>query len=246
MVGNSTDTGLPHVPNGLFCRLGTPPQSPPGCLVASDPRRIVQGIPLWRCNEGVHDRCVTTWTPSQRHSRSRSMTRCRCRRVWLRGARGLGSRLRSVMPSWSPWPWWRLCSATPPSGGGCAAPAATSGICSPTSPQVRLQQAPVEHIRAGHAHDPGAGAGHLAVGRRRAGGRLHPGRLWLLTRDRPALGSGRWPEYGYCASHSRYFWGLRLLLVCTLGGLPVLFALTGAKVRFREAEGGAGRASAGA
>ena len=25
-------------------------------------------------------------------------------------------------------------------------------------------------------------------------------------------------EYGYCASHSRYFWGLRLHLLCTLGG----------------------------
>jgi Transposase DDE domain len=38
-----------------------------------------------------------------------------------------------------------------------------------------------------------------------------------------------WAEYGYCASHSRYFWGLRLHLVCTLQGLPVAFALTGAK-----------------
>jgi len=35
--------------------------------------------------------------------------------------------------------------------------------------------------------------------------------------------------YGYCASHSRYFWGLRLHLLCTLGGLPVGAALTGAK-----------------
>jgi hypothetical protein len=26
-------------------------------------------------------------------------------------------------------------------------------------------------------------------------------------------------EYGYCASHSRYFWGLRLHLLCTLDGL---------------------------
>ena len=25
-----------------------------------------------------------------------------------------------------------------------------------------------------------------------------------------------WAEYGYCASHSRYFWGLRLHLLCTL------------------------------
>lgn len=42
-------------------------------------------------------------------------------------------------------------------------------------------------------------------------------------------GLAGWAQYGYCASHSRYFWGLRLHLVCTLGGLPVAFALTGAK-----------------
>ncbi len=41
-------------------------------------------------------------------------------------------------------------------------------------------------------------------------------------------------EYGYCASHSRYFWGLRLHLVCTLHGLPVGFALTGAKADERQ------------
>jgi DDE family transposase len=43
-----------------------------------------------------------------------------------------------------------------------------------------------------------------------------------------------WAEYGYCASHSRYFWGLRLHLVCTLHGLPVLFAVAGAKADERE------------
>lgn len=43
-----------------------------------------------------------------------------------------------------------------------------------------------------------------------------------------------WAQYGYCASHSRYFWGLRLHLVCTLGGLPVGFALTGAKADERQ------------
>ncbi|ALP49151.1 IS982 family transposase [Corynebacterium glutamicum] len=37
-------------------------------------------------------------------------------------------------------------------------------------------------------------------------------------------------EYGYCASHSRFFWGMRLHLVSTLHGLPVGYALTGAKV----------------
>jgi hypothetical protein len=43
-----------------------------------------------------------------------------------------------------------------------------------------------------------------------------------------------WAQYGYCASHSRYFWGLRLHLVCTLHGLPVAFALTGAKADERQ------------
>lgn len=43
-----------------------------------------------------------------------------------------------------------------------------------------------------------------------------------------------WAEYGYCASHSRYFRGLRLHLACTLSGLPVLFAVAGAKADERE------------
>lgn len=43
-----------------------------------------------------------------------------------------------------------------------------------------------------------------------------------------------WAQYGYCASHSRFFWGLRLHLVCTLQGLPVAFVLTGAKADERE------------
>ncbi len=43
-----------------------------------------------------------------------------------------------------------------------------------------------------------------------------------------------WARYGYCASHSRYFWGLRLHLVCTLHGLPVMFAVAGAEAGERE------------
>jgi hypothetical protein len=34
-----------------------------------------------------------------------------------------------------------------------------------------------------------------------------------------------WAQYGYCASHSRWFWGLRLHLVTTLHGLPAGFTL---------------------
>ena len=43
-----------------------------------------------------------------------------------------------------------------------------------------------------------------------------------------------WAAYGSWASHSRWFWGLRLHLVCTLHGLPVGFALAGAKADERQ------------
>lgn len=43
-----------------------------------------------------------------------------------------------------------------------------------------------------------------------------------------------WAGYGYCASHSRLFWGLRLHLVTTVHGLPVAFALTNPKADERD------------
>jgi hypothetical protein len=39
-----------------------------------------------------------------------------------------------------------------------------------------------------------------------------------------------WAGYGYCASHSRRFWGLRLHLITTVHGLPVAFALASPSV----------------
>ena len=45
---------------------------------------------------------------------------------------------------------------------------------------------------------------------------------------------GGWAEYGYCASHSRYFWGLRLHLIATPSGMPITFALAGAKADERD------------
>jgi len=53
-------------------------------------------------------------------------------------------------------------------------------------------------------------------------------------RPRNALTWPDGPSTGTAPSHSRYFWGLRLHLVCTLQGLPVAFALTGAKADERE------------
>jgi hypothetical protein len=40
--------------------------------------------------------------------------------------------------------------------------------------------------------------------------------------------------YGYCASHSRYFWGLRLHLICTPAGLPITWALADPKLDERQ------------
>lgn len=43
-----------------------------------------------------------------------------------------------------------------------------------------------------------------------------------------------WAGYGYCASHSRFFWGLRLHLIATPSGLPIAFALTNPKIDERD------------
>lgn len=43
-----------------------------------------------------------------------------------------------------------------------------------------------------------------------------------------------WASYGYCASHSRFFWELRLYLVCTPAGMPILWALADPKIGERE------------
>ncbi|USX51169.1 IS982 family transposase [Lentzea sp. HUAS12] len=43
-----------------------------------------------------------------------------------------------------------------------------------------------------------------------------------------------WAKYGYCRSHSRWFWGLRLHLICTPAGLPVTWALADPKIDERQ------------
>ena len=68
--------------------------------------------------------------------------------------------------------------------------------------------------------------------------------LWLVDSTPVECGRSRettrrselagWAEYGYCASHSRYFWGLRLHLLATASGLPILWALAPAKEDERD------------
>lgn len=40
--------------------------------------------------------------------------------------------------------------------------------------------------------------------------------------------------YGYCASHSRYFWGFRLYLIATAEGMPIIWGLANPKIGERE------------
>jgi Transposase DDE domain len=56
-------------------------------------------------------------------------------------------------------------------------------------------------------------------------------------RSRPAVkrsDMAGWANYGYCASHSRWFWGLRLYLITTPAGMPILWALADPKIGERE------------
>ncbi len=49
------------------------------------------------------------------------------------------------------------------------------------------------------------------------------------TVKRSALGDAA--DYGYCASHSRFFWGFRLHALFAPGGTPRALALTSPKTR---------------
>ncbi|GAA0548490.1 DDE family transposase [Saccharopolyspora erythraea NRRL 2338] len=57
------------------------------------------------------------------------------------------------------------------------------------------------------------------------------------ARSRPTVKRSNlagWAHYGYCSSHSRFFWGLRLHLVCTPAGLPITWALADPKLDERQ------------
>jgi hypothetical protein len=47
-----------------------------------------------------------------------------------------------------------------------------------------------------------------------------------------------WAGYGYCAAHSRWYWGLKLYLITTPDGMPVAWCLASPKIGEREAAAG--------
>src|SRR5215207_3547542 len=70
-------------------------------------------------------------------------------------------------------------------------------------------------------------------------------RIWLLDSTPVPAGQSRetvrrsefcgYAGYGYCRSHSRFFWGFRLYLCCAPDGMPIGFELAPASTPEREA-----------
>src|SRR6266536_2291194 len=134
------------------------------------------------------------------------------------------------MPSWSRWRSCRPCWGLPPRPAGCVTPTGICGTCFPTCPASPATTsgcaAPASCCATSSEQWPpiprcGAATSgwwtpprwSVAARGRRSSARRLPGGRSMATA--PAIHAG--------------FGGLRLHLVCTLGGLPVAFALAGAK-----------------
>jgi hypothetical protein len=138
------------------------------------------------------------------------------------------------MPSWSPSPWRRFCSACDPRRAGC-------GWCRPLPgafPYLPGQSGYNKRLRAA-----------LPLLKRvirvlAADTDLWADPVWLVdstpiecARSRPTVARSDLAGiagYSYCPSHSRWFWGLRPHLVCTPAGLPITWALADPKLDERQ------------
>src|SRR5665809_139889 len=88
--------------------------------------------------------------------------------------------------------------------------------------------------RAAVQHDSGSGPGLPVVVGRPVDRRRDAGAVRDFSGDRETLGPGRHAGYGYCASYSRYYWGLKLYLVCAGDGMPIMWCLAHPKIGERE------------
>ena len=75
---------------------------------------------------------------------------------------------------------------------------------------------------AGRPH-PGLGGAVAAAG-------WHPGGLWPLADHRHPVDLAGWAGYGHDTSHHCFYWGARLLLVCTPEGTVTGFGLANPKL----------------
>lgn len=127
------------------------------------------------------------------------------------------------------WPAWRrrsICWALPPSGAGSGMPVRTWPGCSRTCP-----------ASPGTARGCAGWAGLLAAvitGLARDTASWHDLLRLVDSTPLPSAASRETVKrsdlaghagYGYCASHSRFFWGFRLYLITTPEGMPVIWGL---------------------
>ena len=150
----------------------------------------------------------------------------------FRASAGPAGRSGCPTPSWCAWPWPRCCWVPGPSTTGCGCATPGSGTCSPTcrnSPATTSGSRPPRRCwprrwitwpgSARRWHDPVRLIDATPV----------PCGTSRETVQRSELAG--WADYGYCAAHSRWYWGLKLYLVTTPDGMPVAWCLAGPKTR---------------
>ena len=111
------------------------------------------------------------------------------------------------------------------------------GICSRSCPPATRSTSAGCGSRADRGDDRPLRASEPRVHGRTAAGRLHPGRVRPLPRNGQARRASSLADalanaadYGYCASHSRHFWGFRLHALFAPDGTPRALALTSPKI----------------
>src|SRR5664280_784648 len=142
--------------------------------------------------------------------------------------RGGGADRGRPTPNWCVWPWPRCCSGSTASTAGSALPTAGWATCSATCPTpARLPQAAAgRRATAGPAQaSQPPGPGQPVVVRQPAADRRHAAAVWGLAGDGQPLGHRRNRRIRVCASHTRYYWGLKLYLVTAPDGMPVTWCL---------------------
>ena len=132
---------------------------------------------------------------------------------------------------------WRLprsSSGCPTTGSSSRWRAIGSGTCFPTCPSSRATTSG----SGGWCPRSPARSTTWPSSRRRSAtdpaSRLDPGALRAVAPDDEASEFAGLAGYGYCRSHSRYFWGFRLDLVCARDGTLIAFELAPANAAERE------------
>src|SRR4051812_13396168 len=151
-----------------------------------------------------------------------------------RGDRARGVTRRSPMPSWSVWLSRRSCSISRLSGASCASPPAGSVIFPylPKQPgyNKRMRALAPQIVRLLNLVACSTPSWHDKV--RLLDSTPIPCAASRETVKRSAFAGQA--AYGYCPSHSRYFWGFRLYLLCASDGMPICFELAPANAPERE------------